>query len=547
VEGGSKIMDGRSYPWYGFAALALVALVGCGSSAGGGGGPEPKVAGSGTSGADLTASVETSSATPTPVEVSFPEPPVTDDKGTLKKELWEAHSMRGTPVGYGYTSVREVEREGELLELTRHVSLLSVKREGQPVEQWIRLATWSTPEGEFRRFETEMTGGGAMKARGSVYEGKLTIQTATAGKVTTNELEWDGSWGGFDATERSLTSRPMQPGEQRTIRALLPIYHTVGETQLSAGAKEAVKLPSGEQMLLRIDSIIHVGGQKMQTVMWCDDRGDIRKSLIPGMEQEQVRVSREEALMGKRTSPIDLIVASIVPLKGGLPNPPATRRAVYRARVNQGTIGDVFDDCLSQRVNVVDEKTAELTVLAVQPDRPADAGAQEDPTEDDLGPNNLIQSDAASIVQLSREAASSENDAWRVAMALERFVHQAVAKKNFSQAFATAAEVAERREGDCTEHAVLLAALCRARGIPARVAFGLVYYPPHKGFAYHMWNEVWVSDRWIPLDATLGRGSVGADHIKLADSNLKGSTAYSAMLPVVQVFGRLELEVLEVE
>ena len=92
--------------------------------------------------------------------------------------------------------------------------------------------------------------------------------------------------------------------------------------------------------------------------------------------------------------------------------------------------------------------------------------------------------------------------------------------KNFSQAFATAAEVARSLEGDCTEHAVLLAALCRARKIPARVAFGLVYYPPQKGFAYHMWNEVWIADRWVPLDATLGLGGIGADHIKLGDSNL---------------------------
>jgi transglutaminase/protease-like cytokinesis protein 3 len=119
--------------------------------------------------------------------------------------------------------------------------------------------------------------------------------------------------------------------------------------------------------------------------------------------------------------------------------------------------------------------------------------------------------------------------------------------KNFSQAFATAAEVARSLEGDCTEHAVLLAALCRARKIPARVAFGLVYYPPQKGFAYHMWNEVWIADRWVPLDATLGLSGIGGDHIKLADSNLAGASAYSAMLPVIQVFGRLDLEVVQAE
>ena len=92
---------------------------------------------------------------------------------------------------------------------------------------------------------------------------------------------------------------------------------------------------------------------------------------------------------------------------------------------------------------------------------------------------------------------------------------------------------------------MLLAALCRARKLPARVAFGLVYYPPEKGFAYHMWNEVWIADRWVPMDATLGQGGIGADHIKLGDSNLAGGSPLADLLAVIQVFGRLELEVVE--
>ena len=78
----------------------------------------------------------------------------------------------------------------------------------------------------------------------------------------------------------------------------------------------------------------------------------------------------------------------------------------------------------------------------------------------------------------------------------------------------SAADVARSLEGDCTEHSVLLAALCRARKIPARVAIGLVYYQPRgeasPGYAYHMWTEVWVNQRWTPIDATLGRGGIGA-------------------------------------
>jgi transglutaminase-like putative cysteine protease len=179
----------------------------------------------------------------------------------------------------------------------------------------------------------------------------------------------------------------------------------------------------------------------------------------------------------------------------------------------------------------------EPEAIDVQPSRPDDG---------DLAANNLVQSDDSRIVEMAEKAAPAD-DAWMTAVALEKHVSQSIQKKNFSQAFATAGEVARSLEGDCTEHAVLLAALCRARKIPARVAFGLVYYPPERGFAYHMWNEVWIKERWIPLDGTLGLGGVGADHIKLGDSNLSGGSGLAAMLPVMQVFGRLELEVVSAE
>ncbi len=491
---------------------------------------------------------ESPTSPPVEVPVSYPAPASVKDEPAPKKETWEAQSIRGSRTGYGYTSVHDGERNGETLELTRHVSFTSLHREGQPVQQWIRLASWTTPAGELRRFETEMSGGGGdLKARGVVNDGKLVIDTATAGKLTQQTIEWSPEWGGFDATERSLSQKPMQPGEMRTVRGLLPIFHVAGVTELSAGDYETVQLPDGERKLLKIDSVIRIGEQKLESVLWTDEQGETIKTFIPGIGQEGVRSSREFALSGRRSGPLDLIVASIVPLRGQLPNAARTQRVVYRARVNQGGLKDVFENCLSQKVTAEDDQTALLEVRAVRPGVPEEPGEQEKPTDEDTAPNNLVQSDNARVVALARATAPEENDPWQLALALERFVHEGVAKKNFSQAFATAAEVAERREGDCTEHAVLLAALCRARELPARVAFGLVYYPPQGGFAYHMWNEVWIGDRWVPLDATLGRGGIGADHIKLADSSLKSSTAYSAMLPVIQVFGRLELEVLEVE
>src|SRR6185369_10048111 len=162
-------------------------------------------------------------------------------------------------------------------------------------------------------------------------------------------------------------------------------------------------------------------------------------------------------------------------------------------------------------------------------------------------PNNLIQSDDSVVISLASSVAGDATEPREIATALEKLVKQKIRLKDFSQAFATAAEVARTPEGDCTEHAVLLAALARARGIPARVAIGLVYQPGSQSFAYHMWDELWIGDRWVPFDATLGRGGIGAAHLKLTDSNLAGAQAYSCFLPVAQVIGQLKIEILDVE
>jgi transglutaminase-like putative cysteine protease len=116
---------------------------------------------------------------------------------------------------------------------------------------------------------------------------------------------------------------------------------------------------------------------------------------------------------------------------------------------------------------------------------------------------------------------------------------------DFSKAFASAAETARSLTGDCTEHAVLLCAMLRARGIPARTVMGLVYVPQAQSFGYHLWTEAFVGDRWIPLDATVGAGGTSAAYLKLADAHLDGVDSFTAFLPLLQVVGRLKVEVVE--
>jgi hypothetical protein len=70
--------------------------------------------------------------------------------------------------------------------------------------------------------------------------------------------------------------------------------------------------------------------------------------------------------------------------------------------------------------------------------------------------------------------------------------------------FWTASRAAARQAGDCTEHAVLLAAVARAHGLPARVVLGYaVLTDDENGYAFgHAWTEIHDGTQWQRFDAT---------------------------------------------
>lgn len=94
---------------------------------------------------------------------------------------------------------------------------------------------------------------------------------------------------------------------------------------------------------------------------------------------------------------------------------------------------------------------------------------------------------------------------------------------------------------------MLMSAMCRAEGVPSRTAMGLIYADTPGGpvFAFHMWTEVHVKGAWQALDATLGRGYVGATHIKIADQSWHDERTMLPLLPVIRVLGKIEIDVLQ--
>jgi hypothetical protein len=408
-----------------------------------------------------------------------------------------------------------------------------------------------TDGGQVRQFSASLAAATAsIEMQGKVRDRSVGVTVNSLGKKTDTTMDWDPEVGGFFAVEQLLRRKPMKPGETRTLKALMPLPTnvSVAEVTLTAEDYESTKLLEGEAELLKIAVKMDTDGPgDMDFTIWTDRRGESIKQFVPGMELTTYRVSSKFAKAAPAEG-FDIGKFSTVPLRKPLANAAGTKRVVYKVTLKGSDPAEIFPTSGSQQVKSTGENTADLTVVAVRPGSPKKLAVKPTPpADDDLAPNNLIQSDDDAVVKMAKAVKPDETDPWVIAKAMEQAVFTNMSAKNFSQAFATAAEVARTREGDCTEHAVLLAAMCRARKIPARVAIGLVYYAPMKGFAYHMWNEIWIKDRWVPLDATLGLGGIGGDHIKLADSNLEGADGYSTFLPVAKVMGQLTIEVIEAE
>lgn len=460
------------------------------------------------------------------------------------KETWYVITMQDKPIGYRRITMHELPGEKQPLRRIESLDQLSIQRFGQATEQQLRVVSMESPSGAVQSLEYQVQLGQTPKqVRGTVRGDRLVFQQIGGDGAPLATLPWSQEVGGYFAIEQSLRRSPMQPGEKRTVQVVLPLLDAITKVELVAQAHETTELLVTEFRLLKIDESIPLpDGTTMEAELWVDEQGEVLKQVQPPLVV--YRATRSLALDAGKAQSFDLGYDVIVPVDRPLPEPQQLRRAVYEVTMEDGDPAELFPSSPAQQVRLTGPDTARLIVETDPTARSGEVEADR-PMAADREASRLIESEHEAIVQLANRAIAEATGPRRQAIALENFVHGFVEQKDYSRAFASAAEVAATREGDCTEHAVLLAALCRAADIPCRVAIGLVYLPSAQGFAYHMWNEAWIDGQWLPLDATQGQGRVGADHLTLATSSLQNASAYTSLLPVLQAIGRLKIRIVE--
>ena len=136
-------------------------------------------------------------------------------------------------------------------------------------------------------------------------------------------------------------------------------------------------------------------------------------------------------------------------------------------------------------------------------DAPADAHATIPVTDPafakDLKPTLLMPCMHEDVQKAARGVIQGETDAKKAVAKLSEYVFTRLKKQSGPVPDATAVEILRDKMGDCSEHALLFVALCRAVGIPARRCQGFVCVGSLWGG--HAWAEVWVG-AWMGVDPT---------------------------------------------
>lgn len=341
----------------------------------------------------------------------------------------------------------------------------------------------------------------------------------------------------------------------------LALAPEIVEARVISQKRETLTLPGGKRKELKKFTVINPKDPDHPVYEWRDRDGKLFKALSNQLGTELVYAPGDSLqMLATQSNLLDLMTSTMIRTNRLIPDPRHVSNASYRIRT-KGNASEALPQDGRQKITRTDGPDTLLRVTLYQPKNvlvafpvPVNEPFSESFRERYLAPTPTLQSGDPEIIDLARQITQGEKLSYYAAKKLRNWVYHHITDKDLRQGFASAKETLDTREGDCTEHAVLLAAMARAIGIPARVAVGVEYLPTGEvdtgSFVYHMWTEVYIGTgkkgEWLSLDATNPQASVDATHIKLTDSDLAGANAPVELAQTVSgLMGQLQIDVLE--
>jgi hypothetical protein len=369
---------------------------------------------------------------------------------------------------------------------------------------------------------------------------------------------------GPEAIRRLTDAIPLQPGQKFSLNTFITDYpQQIAVEDGTVIDRESHDVRGVKHDLWKITSEMPVMAG-VQAVTWVDDQdNDVETTIaMPGLGvMHQYTTDRAECM--KQPEGAEIFAGSLISPQEALPNLDKTSQADYRLTTDDISQKLTLWNEGEQRVLKSEPGLSEIEVTV--PTFTARDATWQLPHADTpelnsyLQPSAYLESGSPEIQALAKEAVGSETNPVQAAHRIENFVRGYITKKDLNIGFASAEETAKSREGDCTEHAVLCAAIGRVVGLPTRCVIGLGYIAPgdleptisnavstRNGiFGFHMWAEAWIGpNEWVPMDAALNGFDIG--HIAIVKSALADiNPMVDLNMPILQLMQNLKITVLK--
>ena len=448
-------------------------------------------------------------------------PALTSSQVFQDKDAWMNISQGGRKIGYAHRVFSSTEKGYHFVESV----FMQINTMGIVQGMTFKTDGYLNPDMTLSSFVFDLRSSlFSFKAHGTVNGKQVTLYTEMPGSEKKTVIALKEVPHLANGILESASIAGMKLGESRSFHVFDPA--TMGQRPVKVTVLgDDMLTVMGKSRKARKVSVDFMGAKQ---VAWIGEDGDILKEQgILGITVEQV--TKHEALGGLAlTSGADLTEIASIPSNVIIGDPGALTSLKVK-------ISNVEKDKLRLSGG---RQTLRKDILFIQkeaiPTRPHRETSMTG-NEDFLKPNPFIQSDHQKIVSKVREIISPEDPVVVKASKLVAWVYKNVEKRPVLSV-PNALETLNNLVGDCNEHAVLLAALARAAGIPAQVEAGLVYQRGR--FYYHAWNVLFIGT-WVTADAVMGQMPADVTHIRF----VRGDA--DQQVDLIGVIGKVRIKVIE--
>lgn len=432
--------------------------------------------------------------------------------GAFAQDTWMSVMLDGQKVGQMH-----VTRDSQSAQVITTQSLdFRVSRLKTPMVIHTHVSTVESTAGGPLAFSsnggqgTSATASTAQRRDDGVFQVDRTINAQS--KVSL--LQWPDGALLPEGQRLATVGHGFRPGAAYTLRVFEPSRQQVADLAVTVVGDEWVDLPAGREHLHHLKQVLAGSDGTQATELWVDDAGLVRRSISPLLAFHIEMAACNQACADAPDQAVDILSAAMV--GAPQPLPVAVRVAPMRYAITvRGEHGMPFVNTDEQRVTDLGGGTYQVDV-GYPPQ--FGSGGEPPPTDEDTAANPWVQSDAPEIRAMALQIVGDAQADGQRMRRLRSYLTYYINRTGLDVDYGAATETLRSRRGDCTEHAVLLAALARSLGIPTRIVSGLVYNDRFGGadhvFVPHAWVQAWLDGFWVSFDSA--QGVYDTTHVAMA-------------------------------